>query len=38
MRGFLVVPASLVTEGDALIPWLERAREHVVSLPPKPGR
>jgi TfoX/Sxy family transcriptional regulator of competence genes len=38
MRGFLIVPPSLVADSDALIPWLERAREHVLSLPPKPGR
>jgi TfoX/Sxy family transcriptional regulator of competence genes len=38
MRGFLIVPRSLVADSDALIPWLDRAREHVLSLPPKPGR
>jgi len=38
MRGFLIVPPSLVAQSDALIPWLERARAHVLSLPPKPGR
>ena len=38
MRGFLIVPPSLVADDEALIPWLERARAHVLSLPPKPGR
>jgi TfoX/Sxy family transcriptional regulator of competence genes len=38
MRGFLIVPPSLVADQAALIPWLERARAHVLSLPPKPGR
>ena len=33
MGGYLSLPASL-SEPDA-ITWLERAREHVATLPPK---
>jgi TfoX/Sxy family transcriptional regulator of competence genes len=34
MRGWVMVDVS-VLDGDALAEWLERAREFVVTLPPK---
>jgi TfoX/Sxy family transcriptional regulator of competence genes len=38
MRGFVVLPEALVADRDALVPWLNQALAHVLSLPPKPGR
>jgi len=38
MRGYLVIPRSLVADADALVPWLNQALAHVLALPPKPGR
>jgi TfoX/Sxy family transcriptional regulator of competence genes len=38
MRGYVVVPEALVADRDALVPWLNKALAHVLSLPPKPGR
>jgi TfoX/Sxy family transcriptional regulator of competence genes len=38
MGGFLTVPGALVADTAALLPWLQRARAHVLGLPPKPRR
>jgi len=38
MRGYLSLPATLRDAPEAVRPWLDRAREHVLSMPPKKGR
>lgn len=35
MKGFAVVPPSLIDDDAALEPWLKRAIAHAASLPPK---
>jgi TfoX/Sxy family transcriptional regulator of competence genes len=37
MRGYLAMPPSLVADRDGLQPWLDRALEHVLAMPPKKG-
>jgi len=38
MRGYLALPPALRDDPEAVRPWLDRAREHVLSMPPKRGR
>jgi len=38
MRGYLALPAALRDDPEAVHPWLDRAREHVLGMPPKKGR
>jgi TfoX/Sxy family transcriptional regulator of competence genes len=35
MRGYTVLPASVAADPDAAAAWVDRALEHVASLPPK---
>jgi hypothetical protein len=38
MRGFLTLPREIVADDEALAGWIERARAHAASLPPKKPR
>ncbi|MDP9250434.1 MAG: TfoX/Sxy family protein [Chloroflexota bacterium] len=38
MRGYVIIPQSLLADRDALLPWLNQALAHVLGLPLKPGR
>jgi TfoX/Sxy family transcriptional regulator of competence genes len=38
MTGFVVLPASLVEDPEALSPWLERSLAYARALPPKAPR
>jgi TfoX/Sxy family transcriptional regulator of competence genes len=37
-REYVVLPAAVVSDDEALIGWLERAMAYAASLPPKPER
>lgn len=38
MRGYTLLPASVLADGAALDRWIARALEHVATLPPKASR
>lgn len=38
MRGYLSLPPSLRDDLESARPWLDRARSHVMAMPPKKGR
>ena len=38
MKEYVVVPAELLSDPDALRGWLDRALAYALSLPPKPGK
>jgi len=38
MRGYTLLPASVLADDAALDRWIARALEHVATLPPKAGK
>ena len=38
MRGYTLLPASVLADGASLDRWIARALEHVATLPPKAGK
>jgi hypothetical protein len=38
MRGYVGLPAEVIADPDSARTWVERAADHVRSMPPKPPK
>ena len=38
LKEYVLVPDELLARTDAMLPWLERSRDHVATLRPKPTK
>jgi len=38
LKDYVVVPDDLFARTAAMLPWLERSRDHVATLKPKPTK